>query len=527
MKKITILFYLLLVCMVGQAQDYVVQSIGYNPPHSYNQESTLINIDDIYSDAIDIGFTFNFYGEDHNQLVIGSNGVLNFDITNANGFCDWQFEEGVFPYLEFPIKNSILGPYHDVDVSVVDNPDVAYINYGQFGTAPNRRFVVNFYENPQFSCNDLISTSQVVIYETTNIIEVYIRDKPACLTWNDGLAVIGVINQAGDVGVAAPDRDTNNPGWETMNEAWQFSAFQGTVPEAYTASLDMCDENGDGFETFDLNFATPMVIGNQANVTVTYHPTFIDANDNLNPFASNLYTNNQNPDSVYARVEDMNGLFAVAEVTLLAVNCLDNDNDGIESIVEDLNNDGILSNDDTDNDGIPNYLDDDDDGDNVDTLDEITGIGAGFTGGEAIFIDTDDDGLENYLDNDDDGDAANSRDEDHNGNGTPLDDDINNNDIPDFLDPEVSTVVLSVNDTTVQEFSLFPNPTSDQLTISFSTTINSGVLQIISLTGQVIQKETIVSRTDMTLDVSSLKSGIYFLKTISEEGQQLLKFIKK
>ena len=525
MKRILLTGTLILICLTSWAQDYVVQSIGYNPPHSYNQESSLVNLDDAYSDSIDIGFTFTFYGTEYDQLVIGSNGVLNFDLSNVNGFCDWALQGDIFPSPDFNELNSIFGAYHDMDISV-DTSEIAAINFGQFGTSPNRRFVVNFYENPHFSCNELLSTSQIVLYETTNIIEVYIRDKPSCETWNNGLAIIGIINQTGEEGIAAPGRDLDVGAWEAYNEAWRFSAFTGTVTEAYNASLDVCDSDGDGFEIFDLIAANATVIGSQTGVTVSYHATFLDANDNLNELVS-PYNNITNPEVIYARVADTEGLFAVSEVTLTVLSCLDEDNDGVSTLDEDLNNDGILSNDDTDNDGIPNYLDPDDDNDNVNTLDEITGIGAGFVGGGHTFIDTDEDGLENYLDNDDDGDGANTIDEDHNGNGTPIDDDTNSNGIPDFLDPEVNTV-LFVTDAILESFTLFPNPVSDRVTLTFPTVVNSGQIQLVSLTGQMVLQQSIRSQTQLTLDISTLKSSIYFIQTITDEGvYSVRKFVKK
>lgn len=49
----------------------------------------------------------------------------------------------------------------------------------------------------------------------------------------------------------------------------------------------------------------------------------------------------------------------------------DPDGDGILSINEDLNGNGIFTDDDTDGDGIPNYRDSDDDGDGVSTLVEL------------------------------------------------------------------------------------------------------------------------------------------------------------
>jgi len=82
-----------------------------------------------------------------------------------------------------------------------------------------------------------------------------------------------------------------------------------------------------------------------------------------------------------------------------ALNCSDDDNDGIANNFEDFDGDGDLDNDDTDGDGIPNYLDDDDDGDGILTIDEIKDENGNP-------IDTDGDSNVNYLDNDDDGDGV-------------------------------------------------------------------------------------------------------------------------
>jgi hypothetical protein len=82
----------------------------------------------------------------------------------------------------------------------------------------------------------------------------------------------------------------------------------------------------------------------------------------------------------------------------------DYDNDGIPSIMEDLNGDGNLANDNTDleqerrrlSPGLPNHLDADDDGDGIPTRDEII-IDAE---GNITFPDSDNDGIPDYLDRD-------------------------------------------------------------------------------------------------------------------------------
>lgn len=266
--------------------------------------------------------------------------------------------------------------------------------------------------------------------------------------------------------------------------------------------------------------------GNQSNVTVTYHETFLDANNYLNLLVS-PYFNSSNPQTIYARVENSEGLYAVSEVILEVVDCLiDNDNDGVANAQEDLNGDGNLANDDTDNDGIPNYLDDDDDGDSVDTLTEITGIGAGFTESQYTFIDTDADLIENYLDNDDDGDGILTVFEDYNNNGTPLDDDQNNNGIPDFLDPDVT--VLSFFETELNTIKLYPDPTSGVVTIQSSNLTEITELTIYNLQGQVLVSDNKTHvNGNLQIDVSSFEDGVYFVRIDSVESSVIIRVIKK
>ena len=73
--------------------------------------------------------------------------------------------------------------------------------------------VVNFPDIPYYSssCNQYTLTTQVVIYETTNVVEIYLEDRTdACSTWNDGNAVIGLQNQDGTDGITPPERNTGN-----------------------------------------------------------------------------------------------------------------------------------------------------------------------------------------------------------------------------------------------------------------------------------------------------------------------------
>lgn len=201
----------------GLPTSYRACEIPYSPPYPFTAGTGFsIGVDDLWTDLITLPFNFCFFGVNYNQLVVGANGLLSFNAAYATQFCNWQFTDAV-PSPNLPL-NSIFGPYHDIDPSVCG--DARYAIQGNY---PCRVFIVNYDNVCHFSaaCNNLISTHQIVLYETTNVIEVYIEDKPTCVTWNDGNAVVGIQNATGTAGVVAPGRQTGP--WSSSTEAWRFT----------------------------------------------------------------------------------------------------------------------------------------------------------------------------------------------------------------------------------------------------------------------------------------------------------------
>jgi gliding motility-associated-like protein len=209
----------------GETTSYEVSSITYAPPFPFTGGTPVsANTDDVWSPIIPIPFDFCFFGETYSEMIIGSNGVVAFDFTQPdtqpNGFCQWSFEptETIPDPVEL-FRTTIFGAYMDINPAVAGS---GQINYEVFGEAPCRTMVINFPDVPYFSCNNLIMTSQIVMYETTNVIEVYIEERSdQCSTWNDGLAIIGIQNQDGTVGFTPPGRNTGN--WAANQEAWRFT----------------------------------------------------------------------------------------------------------------------------------------------------------------------------------------------------------------------------------------------------------------------------------------------------------------
>jgi gliding motility-associated-like protein len=109
-----------------------------------------------------------------------------------------------------------------------------------------------------------------------------------------------------------------------------------------------CDEDGlaDGYTDFNLNEANPYLTNNNTSLNVTYYASSTDAKSGtgaLNPFPFS----NQTQSTVFARIENVNGCYRVAQVDLLVssthfptsylktvITCdTDDTNDGISTFI--------------------------------------------------------------------------------------------------------------------------------------------------------------------------------------------------
>lgn len=207
---------------LGQTTSYTAQSIGYNPPYQFGcmANPVSVNTDDVWSPVVNLPFNFCFYGTNYNKCLIGSNGVLTFDTTSntPGGYSGWSFANSLPNTSLF--KNTIFGVYQDIDPSKGGEVgwELITLNSGC------RALVASWKDIPMFSstCNSLLYTGMMVLYENTNIIEVYVQKKDVCSTWNDGNAIIGVQDPTGTIATAAPNRNGLDADWTTTNEAWRF-----------------------------------------------------------------------------------------------------------------------------------------------------------------------------------------------------------------------------------------------------------------------------------------------------------------
>lgn len=131
------------------------------------------------------------------------------------------------------------------------------------------------------------------------------------------------------------------------------------VPEPMANAVSdiiTCDDaSGDEIGEFNLESQTPFVLGAQdpSLFNVTYHLTQVDANTDANPLAS-PYTNTENPQTIYIRIEAVGGEFCIATTSFQLVIsgptptvthvdysiCDDGSNDGVASF--DLQSQDLL-----------------------------------------------------------------------------------------------------------------------------------------------------------------------------------------
>ena len=272
--------------------DYTVTQIPYAPPFPFN-EGTPVTADDddkwIPRDnpGVDLPFTFSFFGQNYNRVYPGTNGLISFtrpygpNVPNGGlWYCAWEStvcptrSTVTLPYLQqdwmadietwgtvailrhpYLYPNSIYGVMEDVDCRCFINN--GSVRYGIMGEYPCRTFVFNYdnvglYQRPGetfwgdtvprcFEDSSKYNSYQMVLYEGTNIIDIYIRHRANNPNHNNGNGVVGIQNSTSSQMIIAPGRDLNVL-WTADLEAWRFTPVtppdEEAVVEWYENSLD-------------------------------------------------------------------------------------------------------------------------------------------------------------------------------------------------------------------------------------------------------------------------------------------------
>lgn len=183
---------------IKSTSSYTFSTIPYLPTSFTGGTSILVGTDDVYSGVLALPFPFCFYGVKYNSCLIGANGEICFNTSLAGGGCPWSIP-GPIPTpgsLNAATINTIMGAYYDLDPSIPGGTTTWAI----YGTAPCRTFVVSWNNIPLFNagtCPGLTGTQQIVLYESTYAIDIFIHNKPICDAWNSGRGILGIVDQTG------------------------------------------------------------------------------------------------------------------------------------------------------------------------------------------------------------------------------------------------------------------------------------------------------------------------------------------
>ncbi|TDY10182.1 hypothetical protein A8975_2596 [Meridianimaribacter flavus] len=243
---------------LGETTSYNVESIAYNPPYQFDclANPVSVNDDDIFSPVVNLPFNFCFYGASYNTCTISSNGVISFDTSLANNYIGWEINNNLpslvnstehffglqFDYFFGP---SIYGVHHDIDPTAGGEVgwELITLNTGC------RALVASWKDVPMYNDTSTLYTGMIVLYEDTNVIEVYVEEKNIDAydsgyadIWNFGNAQIGLQNADGTQATVA--RDVSDGDWTATNEAWRFVPSGSSITDLkwYANSISSANE---------------------------------------------------------------------------------------------------------------------------------------------------------------------------------------------------------------------------------------------------------------------------------------------
>ncbi|HEU5147111.1 MAG TPA: hypothetical protein VFT90_10360, partial [Chryseosolibacter sp.] len=202
----------------------VITTGSYNPIAGTGTAVTGLGNNSI-SSAITIPFTFYFYGTGHTSLRISPNGYIDFGAATSR-----DDPHNPMPNTGDP-DEIIAGAWTNLDLN-----EGGTIDYFTIGTAPFRRFIVNFNGVEYDGALSNTVSFQIQLHESTNVIEIH-----SSSIQSDGSTrrFQGIENAAGDQAYWAYDR--NNTDWTATND---FVSFVPTCLDIQSVTVNAVPNAG-------------------------------------------------------------------------------------------------------------------------------------------------------------------------------------------------------------------------------------------------------------------------------------------
>lgn len=226
---------------------YEMEPIAHNPYELNPAISGATEIqptpdwDDNRADCpVEIPFKFCYFNQTFERLYVWSNGFVSF--TNETDCSLGDRTSYIYQHVTGPIP---AGHAHARFLNTIfvalqhthwdkDNYPYGSINYKVYGTAPDRKFVISWFDMPTAGVNAPpnqkcpppvpLQKHQVVLHESTNVIDVNIvfhENCPAGDPDQDDHALSGIIDNTGTVAFSPPG--WNYTPWVADKESWRFA----------------------------------------------------------------------------------------------------------------------------------------------------------------------------------------------------------------------------------------------------------------------------------------------------------------
>lgn len=175
-------------------------------------------------------------------------------------------------------------------------------------------FITSFFFVPAIQLeNACVGQNTVFEFNTSQIITSVVWDFGDGTTSTE-LSPSHVYAAAGEYTVSVTVTSTNGTGVNSR----EITIYDLPVLNTQNINLKQCDDNNDGFSTFNLNEANILLVNNPSEYTITYHLTLQDAKDNTEVISNTTSYGNQtvSGQTIFARVENSNGCYSTAQINL-------------------------------------------------------------------------------------------------------------------------------------------------------------------------------------------------------------------
>lgn len=246
-------------------------SCVYTPITPPANPNSVVLGDDVLSSAITLPFPFKFYGQPKTAIKISSNGWISFN-TALTGSA---------------LGNTLLpnaGVPNDIIAGMWDDLVSPTVNYYTIGSAPNRRFVVDFFESRHFGGAAGSVQFQIVLHETSNLVQILCVSCAADAS--SPSATQGIENATGTQGITVPGR--GDSGWSAFADCTSFIPTGCTFSESQDVTVNPTPTASAGNDT-------SICLGGIATITASGGTSYLwnngetTATINVSPAATTSY----------------------------------------------------------------------------------------------------------------------------------------------------------------------------------------------------------------------------------------------